>query len=636
VGLLLGVVYHFLPPPNRGSPDATGEGGAAVDVPPVTDPRLTLKTPYRNVHPSVKFMGDKTCSACHEKHARTFHSHPMGLAMDTVQAARPVERFDAMFHNPLFTPGFRYDVERRGERVFHRETRLDAKGETICAQEVEVHYACGSGTHGRSYLIERGSELYMSPLTWYPEKQRWDLSPAYHQVNQHFSRPITAECLFCHCNQANYVPDGFHRYRKPVFNGMAIGCERCHGPGELHVDRRQREPGFSGFDDTIVNPRDLSPPLREAVCQQCHLQGASRVACKGCGPFDFRPGLPLHAFLSVFVKPPELSGGSKFVGQVEQMIESRCYKASGGKMGCISCHDPHHKPPDPGERVAFYRSRCLTCHETRGCSITEPARRKLSPQDDCMQCHMPRQDADITHTSISDHRVLRKAESPSARPADAGPIRVFPLVYFHAKENPPDSPAVRRDLGVALMDLASSARVEAFRQSFAKLSAPFLEEALAKDARDIPAIESRATALSILGENHEAARLLDELLAQRPEREPALDLAGSIAFQLGRHQRAIDYWNRAIRLSPNRWRYHAGLANAHAQLREWSQALYHAERTLALHQGHVETRTVLVIAVLERGDRQRARRELELLLRFDPPNADELKKRFADVLANTP
>ena len=34
------------------------------------------------------------------------------------------------------------------------------------------------------------------------------------------------------------------------------------------------------------------------------------------------------------------------------MHESRCFRASRGKMGCISCHDPHELPdPEPEGRV---------------------------------------------------------------------------------------------------------------------------------------------------------------------------------------------------------------------------------------------------------------------------------------------
>ena len=48
-------------------------------------------------------------------------------------------------------------------------------------------------------------------------------------------RQVFGQCLFCHVNRANQVEGPLNRYRRPVFDGHAIGCQRCHGPGELHA-----------------------------------------------------------------------------------------------------------------------------------------------------------------------------------------------------------------------------------------------------------------------------------------------------------------------------------------------------------------------------------------------------------------
>lgn len=115
-----------------------------------------------------------------------------------------------------------------------------------------------------------------------------------------------------------------NRYRQPIFQGHAIGCERCHGPGELHV--RKPEPVGDELPN-IVNPAKLQPMLREAVCQQCHLQGDIRVVRAGRSLTDYRPGLPLPSIESVFVKAENFDK-TRFFGQVEQMSESRCFRES--------------------------------------------------------------------------------------------------------------------------------------------------------------------------------------------------------------------------------------------------------------------------------------------------------------------
>ena len=218
----------------------------------------------------------------------------------------------------------------------------------------------------------------MSPISWYGEKRIWDISPNYSEENWRFNRPINVKCLYCHCNQANAVDGTQNTYNEPAFTGLSIGCERCHGPGELHVQQRENGAKPDKDDYTIVNPAKLEPRLRDAVCEQCHLQGQHRGLRRGRQAFDFRPGLPLDQFWAIHVFVPEMMKSYRSVGQFEQMQQSRCYISSQGKLGCISCHNPHHRP-DENERVEFYRGRCLQCHESHGCKMDVAQRSASRP-----------------------------------------------------------------------------------------------------------------------------------------------------------------------------------------------------------------------------------------------------------------
>ena len=132
--------------------------------------------------------------------------------------------------------GLEYSVERRGGRVFHGEIKRDAGGKVVSQVEAEARYVIGSGEQAMAFLLERGEGyLFESPITWYSRKRRWGLSPGYEKDNPHFERSIKPTCLFCHSNQFDHVEGTENRYRPPIFRGHAIGCERCHGPGELHV-----------------------------------------------------------------------------------------------------------------------------------------------------------------------------------------------------------------------------------------------------------------------------------------------------------------------------------------------------------------------------------------------------------------
>ena len=225
-----------------------------------------------------------------------------------------------------------------------------------------------------------------------------------------------------------------NRYEPPIFEGHAIGCERCHGPGALHVNAARPS---AGPDLTIVNPAHLAPALRESVCQQCHLQGWFRFPRAGRDFFDFRPGLPLHRFLAVFVRKEGNPDRLELIGQVEQMESSRCFRASGGQLGCISCHDPHRLPA-PAIKAEYYRGRCLECHERKGCALpigraavagsgrglhrlphAAPGRRGHPPHPDDRPPHPPRR-RHVRHEARAPAGGARAARMRSSRGTTTG------------------------------------------------------------------------------------------------------------------------------------------------------------------------------------------------------------------------
>src|SRR5262245_12521527 len=243
------------------------------------------------------------CVGCAGGCAAASRGQPMGRSLGPVGGAGSGEGppIGTAAGLPFEFKRVRHSVDRRDGRLFHRASRRAQDGSELAAVEAEVRYALGSSTRGITYLIERAASLFQSPFACLAQKRRWDISPGYGSTNPrpNFERAIQRGCLFCHTNQVRSVAGTLNRYETPIFEGHAIGCERCHGPGALHVSRG----GVStGPDPTIVNPARLEPKLRESVCQQCHLQGWFRFPRAGRDPFDFRPGLPLHRFLAVLVR----------------------------------------------------------------------------------------------------------------------------------------------------------------------------------------------------------------------------------------------------------------------------------------------------------------------------------------------
>jgi Tfp pilus assembly protein PilF len=555
----------------------------------------------------------------------------MGQSLAHVASASVLERYDEAAHNPFEASGFRYSVERERNRILHRETAAKPGSQPLINLAAEVSYAVGSGQQGRAYLIDHDGFLFASPLTWYPKKKIWDLSPGYEKRNAHFTRPITPDCLFCHCTYADHLADTVNRYRPPIFQGYTIGCERCHGPGELHVRLRQAGDDVAGLDDTIVNPAHLEHALRESVCQQCHLQGQKRVLRRERDTFDYRPGLPLHLFFVDLLRKPEYVEDNKFVGAVEQMNASRCFQASAGKakLGCISCHDPHEKPA-PSRKVAYYRERCLACHEEpKACSLPVAVRKTTNPDDSCIACHMPSTGSAFNHTAITDHRISRRPEVPRPAPPLGPRFETIPLVSFHPDLAEGDD-EVARGLGLGLMELADS-QPESRARQLAEWALPLLEAALATDAADPPAWESRGDALWSLGRLEQGLAAYEKALNQAPQRETALARASSLALRLGQLPAAGSYGERAIAVNPWNPSYHLELAKIHARGRDWRAAAEECERALHLNPAQLPTRSLLVTCYVQMKEPKRAEAEFQILMGLSPPGQrDTLHRWYAE------
>jgi predicted CXXCH cytochrome family protein len=518
----------------------------------------------------------------------------MGRSLAPVADLSPVERYGAEAGNPFEKFGFRFEVERRGGRLIHRETGPGPAGQPLARFEADVHFAVGSGARGRTYLVEREGHLFQSPISWYSGKGIWDLTPGL-QVGEHFERPAQLKCLFCHCNEVEPVPHTVNRYRAPLFRGHGIGCERCHGPGELHASAREREEpptpaGKDGGDDTIVNPGRLAPALRDAVCEQCHLQGEVRVERRGRALFEYRPGLPLDRLVSVFVRRPEFADGPTVGGHTEQMQASRCFQASGGRLGCISCHDPHGVPA-PMEKSAHYRDRCLRCHKYDSCSLTPAERRRESPGDSCIDCHMPRAESRIAHTTVADHRVVRRPV-PGQALAQARPLRPgeVPLLRFHQSHGSAEASDEARDLGLALAEVGMN------HPKLGKLlgptALPMLEAAAQAHPDDVAAWEARGFTLWQLGRRAEGLAALEAALARVPAREQALTYAAVLAAALGRNDEAVGYWKRAIAVNPWPSSYHDRLAKVLAERKDWAAAVAECDAALRLNPFRPDTRAL--------------------------------------------
>lgn len=396
------------------------------------------RSPARNTVPGVGYVGSKACASCHPKIYSEYVKTAMGRSI-TLPGPQLIES-NVRIHSDTLQRDF--EVLREDGAVYQVESSR-SDGRTIFENKHKLAYTIGSGENGISFAVQRGNYLFQAPLSYYAKTHAWDLSPGFEASDQGFSRPIYSACIACHAGRPRPVPHRDGLYLDPPFAEMAIGCENCHGPGQLHVDEKKR--GLAQIPDTsIVNPARLPARLAEDICMKCHQGGNTRVLLPGMVYNDFHPGTPLLKTVAI-VSLPIAAGRPDLLEHHVSMKLSKCFRASGGKLSCLTCHDPHVQP-DSASAPPYYRARCLTCHSETSCPLPLRTRQTQKPADNCIGCHMQkRQDVRISHSALTDHRILATPDEPAPVQLSGATVKDLPgLLLLNAYADAPPLPLVTR------------------------------------------------------------------------------------------------------------------------------------------------------------------------------------------------
>lgn len=383
----------------------------------------SISAQYASLNDTVKYVGMNTCKQCHPGIYETFIETGMGKSFDLASHTKTAAKFEHAVIYDQFK-NLHYQSYWQGDSLKFKEFRLEA-GDTIYQRIETVNYIVGSGQHTNSHIFNSNGYLHQAPMTYYTQKGTWDFPPGFENGhNSRFSRKIGLECITCHNAYPKMELGSENKY---TFVANGIDCERCHGPGEIHVKQKQNGQLIDTsryIDYSIVNPAKLSIDLQMDVCQRCHIQG-NTVLNKGKTFFDFRPGMPLSAVLNSFM--PVYSGQEEehiMASHAERLKMSQCFIATSEKISnnpelskglkpyknaltCITCHNPHVSVKVTGKEI--FNTACKNCHNTNEQKKCSENPIKLKAQNNnCVTCHMPKSGAiDIPHVRVTDHYIAK-------------------------------------------------------------------------------------------------------------------------------------------------------------------------------------------------------------------------------------
>lgn len=230
-----------------------------------------------------------------------------------------------------------------------------------------VGWAFGAGDHAVTFVSKVSDDYYLEhSFSYYPALKAFALTPRHDvlradTLNQAMGQPIKThgpgaaivDCFGCHSTG----PVKLAANGEVEVSEAGVRCEACHGPGGDHRDAATRGK-LREVSQLISNPRNLSADRLNLLCGRCHRAIST--------------SLDWNSPWSVRHQPPFL-------------VRSRCFQNSGGKLSCLTCHDPH-EPVRRGD-TTYYKTRCVACHNA---AAHPPARTCLALKDsDCTTCHMP-------------------------------------------------------------------------------------------------------------------------------------------------------------------------------------------------------------------------------------------------------
>jgi predicted CXXCH cytochrome family protein len=274
----------------------------------------------------------------------------------------------------------------------------------------DIAFVYGSKWKQR-YFTKKGDDYYPLGAQWDVTHQVWrayqaapgsDWWTAFYP-NDNMQRPTGPLCDGCH--SVNYD------IATKTVTEWNVGCEKCHGPGSLHVAKPAR--------NNIVNPARLDSLHASDTCIQCHSQGqpvSNPINGKYYDwPVGYKPGTNL--LRDVWKLEEHKLGEQTFTHfadgtahknrmQGNDFVQSAMYTHG---VACFSCHDVHGTENN-ADLIKPANVMCLECHGPnspngpRGATLEAHTHHKEGTRgSDCVDCHMPKIEQTIADVNVRAH-----------------------------------------------------------------------------------------------------------------------------------------------------------------------------------------------------------------------------------------
>ncbi|MEQ8766976.1 MAG: cytochrome c3 family protein [Planctomycetota bacterium] len=316
--------------------------------------------PFWPVLPEGDFVGSEVCAECHaEEHALQTATRMNGTGQRITAENReqffPEQLLEQEFQDPYNKHRYRYRFRDEGVVLEVADRRGKKKA------EIPAEWAIGAGGRAFTYVTPVGAadllELRVSNYTYLDE---WGVTPGQNPSRdirgiQFGARPAE-RCFDCHGTAIRTGDDG-SLDTSEVMGG--VQCERCHGPGQAHVDAM-----LKGEEDEthLLGLQDLPGAQQVALCGQCH-----------------------RRIEEVDVAEVLLESSSIVRHSGVGITLSECFRARPDELGCLNCHSPHEDSVKDDR--SHYDVVCIGCHP--GTVQQDGHGGEEGTIETCIGCHMP-------------------------------------------------------------------------------------------------------------------------------------------------------------------------------------------------------------------------------------------------------